>query len=239
LRARSRSADARWAGCGGSKRRLVHGLPDWPDDVFRPPQPTPPRDRGDCPQGSGSYATRRPMKRGSGTHPSHALYRRPPFGNGWAGGIAILRLRLSYPVQAIDRRVLHISPHSVMMTGSLGRLLGPVATFSILRSVSRPSISLPKTTCLPSKKSHLAHVMKNCARQHQTAEHDAIVRCEPSAVRSPCHHAPKGRTWQPLVLGPALACPGSGPTRGARPTASGFSAGPVPATRTAVRTIER
>ena len=58
--------------------------------------------------------------------------------------------------------MIYISPHSVMMTGSLGLLFGPVGTFSILRRVSRPSRSLPKTTCLPSRKSHLAHVMKNC-----------------------------------------------------------------------------
>ena len=44
---------------------------------------------------------------------------------------------------------------------SLGRLFGPVATFSILRRVSIPSITRPNTTCFPSRKSHLAVVMKN------------------------------------------------------------------------------
>ena len=50
----------------------------------------------------------------------------------------------------------------VILTASFGRLLGPVGTFSILRSVSMPSMTLPKTTCFPSRKSHGAVVMKNC-----------------------------------------------------------------------------
>jgi hypothetical protein len=48
----------------------------------------------------------------------------------------------------------HISPHSVMVHGSFGRLAGPVATFSILRTTSSPSlITRPKTTCLLSNQS--------------------------------------------------------------------------------------
>lgn len=48
-----------------------------------------------------------------------------------------------------------------IFTASLGLLLGPVGTFSIFLTVSMPSITLPNTTCFPSKKSHLAVVMKN------------------------------------------------------------------------------
>ena len=48
-----------------------------------------------------------------------------------------------------------------ILTASFGLLLGPVGTFSILRSVSMPSITRPKTTCFPSRKSHFAVVMKN------------------------------------------------------------------------------
>jgi hypothetical protein len=50
----------------------------------------------------------------------------------------------------------------VIFTASFGRLLGPVGTFSIFRSVSMPSMTLPKTTCFPSRKSHGSVVMKNC-----------------------------------------------------------------------------
>ena len=74
---------------------------------------------------------------------------------------------------------IYISPHSrdiemnirawnrsllnapVIFTTNLGLLFGPVETFSIFLNVNIPSITLPKTTCFPSKKSHLAVVMKN------------------------------------------------------------------------------
>lgn len=48
-----------------------------------------------------------------------------------------------------------------IFTASFGLLFGPVGTFSIFRSVSMPSITLPNTTCFPSRKSHFAVVMKN------------------------------------------------------------------------------
>ena len=48
-----------------------------------------------------------------------------------------------------------------IFTASFGLLLGPVGTFSIFRRVSMPSITLPNTTCFPSRKSHFAVVMKN------------------------------------------------------------------------------
>jgi len=48
-----------------------------------------------------------------------------------------------------------------MTTGIFGLLLGPVGTFSIFLITSSPSMTLPNTTCFPSKKLHLAHVMKN------------------------------------------------------------------------------
>jgi hypothetical protein len=48
----------------------------------------------------------------------------------------------------------------VIFTTSFGLLFGPVGTFSILRKVSMPSMTLPKTTCFPSRKSQGA-VTKN------------------------------------------------------------------------------
>lgn len=59
-------------------------------------------------------------------------------------------------------RRFHISPHCEILQEILGLLLGPVATFSNLRSTSRPSPSTrPKTTCLSSSHSVLVHVRKN------------------------------------------------------------------------------
>uniref|UniRef100_A0A7C8YDN4 Uncharacterized protein n=1 Tax=Opuntia streptacantha TaxID=393608 RepID=A0A7C8YDN4_OPUST len=56
----------------------------------------------------------------------------------------------------------YISPHSEMTHASLGRLFGPVATFSIFLTTKRPSPStLPNTTCLLSSHSHFAQVIKN------------------------------------------------------------------------------
>lgn len=49
-----------------------------------------------------------------------------------------------------------------ILTNSFGLLFGPVGTCSILRNVSIPSITRPKTTCFLSRKSHFAVVMKNC-----------------------------------------------------------------------------
>ena len=53
----------------------------------------------------------------------------------------------------------------VIFTTNLGLLFGPVATFSIFLNVNIPSITLPKTTCFPSKKSHLAVVIKNLRKK--------------------------------------------------------------------------
>lgn len=47
------------------------------------------------------------------------------------------------------------------MTGIFGLLFGPVGTFSIFLMTNNPSITRPNTTCLPSRKLHLAHVIKN------------------------------------------------------------------------------
>jgi hypothetical protein len=44
---------------------------------------------------------------------------------------------------------------------SFGLLFSPVGTFSILRKVSMPSMTLPKTTCFPSRKSQGAVVTKS------------------------------------------------------------------------------
>ena len=83
----------------------------------------------------------------------------------------------------------------VILTASFGLLFGPVGTFSILRNVSIPSMTLPKTTCFPSRKSHGAVVTKNYNRSQ--VEKDE--RDEES------HFEKKEPTWQPFVLGPELA----------------------------------
>lgn len=75
-------------------------------------------------------------------------------------------------------------------TASLGLLFGPVGTFSILRSVSIPSITFPNTTCLPSKKSHFAVVMKNWIWMRSKVSR--FQGCVPA--------------WQPLVFAPEFAC---------------------------------
>jgi hypothetical protein len=55
-----------------------------------------------------------------------------------------------------------ICSHSVIMMGNFGIPLGPlVGTFSIFLKVNNPSISLPKTTCLLSKKCAGSQVIKN------------------------------------------------------------------------------
>jgi hypothetical protein len=59
-------------------------------------------------------------------------------------------------------RQIDIDYIPTIFTTSFGLLFCPVGTFSILRSVNMPSMTLPKTTCFPSKKSHFAVVMKNC-----------------------------------------------------------------------------
>lgn len=53
------------------------------------------------------------------------------------------------------------SPDCEMTMGSFGLLLGPVGTFSIFLIINSPSKTRPNTTCLLSRKLHLAHVIKN------------------------------------------------------------------------------
>lgn len=48
-----------------------------------------------------------------------------------------------------------------MTTGNRGLLFEIVGTFSTFLTMSIPSRTLPKTTCLPSRKLHFAQVMKN------------------------------------------------------------------------------
>ena len=56
----------------------------------------------------------------------------------------------------------HISPHWVMTTGTRGLFEPSEGIFSTLRTINIPSsITLPKTTCFESRKSHLVQVMKN------------------------------------------------------------------------------
>lgn len=52
-------------------------------------------------------------------------------------------------------------PHCEMVIGNFGLLFGPVGTFSIFLIMRSPSSTRPNTTCLLSKKLHLAQVMKN------------------------------------------------------------------------------
>lgn len=72
----------------------------------------------------------------------------------------ILRFKVELEMKNI--RLDEVMNIPVIFTASFGRLLGPVGTFSIFRSVSMPSMTLPKTTCFPSRKSHGSVVMKNC-----------------------------------------------------------------------------
>lgn len=57
----------------------------------------------------------------------------------------------------------HISPHKATTTSKLGtsRPRYPVLVFSIFRTTSMPSTTLPKTTCLLSRKGVGTVVMKN------------------------------------------------------------------------------
>ena len=70
-------------------------------------------------------------------------------------------------------------------------MFGPVGTFSILRKVSMPSMTLPKTTCFPSRKSQGAVVTKNYISPVKKGEGG---KC-----------GLEKRAWQPFVLGPELA----------------------------------
>ena len=57
-----------------------------------------------------------------------------------------------------------------------------------MRKVNMPSMTLPKTTCLPSRKSHGAVVMKNCTSRDKPGE-DKSMRVDRSSpgIRS-CWH---------------------------------------------------
>ena len=48
---------------------------------------------------------------------------------------------LDISICKFDKKILYISPHSAITHGSLGRLFGPVATFSIFLTTKRPSPS--------------------------------------------------------------------------------------------------
>jgi hypothetical protein len=54
------------------------------------------------------------------------------------------------------------SPQSSMTTSTVGRSWLPLATFSIMRTMSMPSRTLPNTTWRPSSHEVIAVVMKNC-----------------------------------------------------------------------------
>jgi hypothetical protein len=63
--------------------------------------------------------------------------------------------------QSLTHLGLRLQKSPVILTANLGRLFGPVGTCSIFLTVSIPSITRPKTTCFPSRKSHTDVVMKN------------------------------------------------------------------------------
>lgn len=100
----------------------------------------------------------------------------------------------------------------VILTASFGRLLGPVGTFSILRRMSMlspPSTIFPKQTCLPSRNSAGAVVMKNWRGVKEGREggngDQRRVMVEVSHETSGHDRAAHALTWQPLVCGPELA----------------------------------
>jgi hypothetical protein len=92
-------------------------------------------------------------------------------------------------------KTMNLNNVPVIFTTSFGLLFGPVGTFSILRKVSMPSMTLPKTTCFPSRKSQGAVVTKNytsSVKKDEGGEEGGIGK----------------RAWQPFVLVPELAYPG-------------------------------
>ena len=74
----------------------------------------------------------------------------------------------------------------VIFTTSFGLLFGPVGTFSILRKVSMPSMTFPKTTCFPSRKSQGAVVTKNYISpvRKETKEAEKVVSKNAPGSRS-------------------------------------------------------
>lgn len=79
-------------------------------------------------------------------------------------------------------------------------LLAPVGTFSIFLTVNKPSMTRPKTQCLPSRNSAGAVVMKNYweHQKHFSFLHHYLLRAGGVVNRR--------LTWHPLVFGPEFAC---------------------------------
>jgi hypothetical protein len=102
-------------------------------------------------------------------------------------------LRLKVELGMKNLRLDEVTNIPVIFTASFGRLLGPVGTFSIFRSVSMPSMTLPNTTCFPSRKSHGSVVIKNCKPSSGRRGQIGTIRDAPGS-RS-CW----GRNW-PTVL---------------------------------------
>ena len=71
-------------------------------------------------------------------------------------------------------------------------------SFSTALTVSMPSTTSPNTTCLPSSHDVTTVVMKTCTPGHRQRT------CQP--IDTPGRgEAGGGRTWEPLVFGPAFA----------------------------------
>lgn len=100
---------------------------------------------------------------------------------------------------------IYISPHREMTTGSWGASLGFVRVFSILRTTSIPSTTLPKTTCLLSRKGVGTVVMKTRGTLEILVW--GAGGTEPRGVspggKKP-NHVKGCLHWEPLVLGPAF-----------------------------------
>ena len=61
----------------------------------------------------------------------------------------------------VARAVVNVHYLADAIEAHVGARKAPTVTFSILRTVSMPEITLPKTTCLLSSQSHASHVIKN------------------------------------------------------------------------------
>lgn len=77
----------------------------------------------------------------------------------WRNPIYVKKSHRVYKLSEIHLSI-YISPHKEMTTGNCGASFGFVRVFSILRTTSIPSMTLPKTTCLLSRKGVGTVVMK-------------------------------------------------------------------------------
>jgi hypothetical protein len=69
----------------------------------------------------------------------------------------------------------YISPQFAITTSCLGLSPAPVGSASIFFTKSRPSTTLPNTTCLPS--SHVLQIAEITEKDHMSQVHGAVVVC--------------------------------------------------------------